>query len=112
MAWRALADRLSPELAAPLVGYLCSPACSLTGEIFSVLGGRYARVFFGVSNGWLSDPETAVSANDVAEHIDEIMQIGDEFLVPKSNRDEVEHMAAGRRLPSLDRANTKQGWRD
>jgi hypothetical protein len=88
-----VSDRFTPELVAPLVGFLASPNCALTGEVFSSLGGRYARVFYGVSEGWLSPPGGSVGAGDIERHLDEIMAC-DEVLIPAQMRDEFEHVAA------------------
>jgi hypothetical protein len=35
--------------------HLASGACTVSGESFSVGGGRYARVFVGVTDGWMSE---------------------------------------------------------
>lgn len=37
-------ERLDPAWVSPLVGWLADPSCTLTGQIWSVAGGRYARV--------------------------------------------------------------------
>lgn len=37
-------ERLDPAWVSPLVAWLADPACTLTGQIWSVAGGRYARV--------------------------------------------------------------------
>lgn len=75
MAW--LPERFRPEVAAALVGFLASPECEVSGEAFSVLGGRYARVFTAVTEGWSSpDDATPATAQDVAEHFDEIRLLG------------------------------------
>ena len=47
-----MADLLAPECVTPLVTYLVSEQCDLTHEIFSVGGGRYARMFVAVTPGW------------------------------------------------------------
>lgn len=92
-AFEGVSDRFEPELVAPLVGFLASPNCQLTGEALSSLGGRYARVFFGVSEGWMSPPSTSVSADDIERHLDEIMD-STEFCIPAQIRDEFEHVAS------------------
>ncbi len=46
------AETLDPECVTPLVTYLASEQCELTHEIFSVGGGRFARVFVGLAPGW------------------------------------------------------------
>jgi len=92
-AFQGVADRFDPELVAPLVGFLASPSCELTGEALSSLGGRYARVFYGVSQGWLSPPDRPVTAADIERHLEEIMDSTD-FFIPAQIRDEFEQVAA------------------
>jgi hypothetical protein len=71
-----------------MVAYLASSACRVSGEAFSAGGGRFARVFIGVSNGWLSpQPETA-TAEDINEHLDEIEDLGG-YALPGSAFDEL-----------------------
>ena len=44
-------DKLSPELVTPIVTYLAHEDCSVSGEVYSVGGGRVARIFVGVTPG-------------------------------------------------------------
>jgi NAD(P)-dependent dehydrogenase (short-subunit alcohol dehydrogenase family) len=48
-----------PELAAPLIAWLAHPDCTTTGEIFSVGGGRIARIFLAEAHGWIDRDLTA-----------------------------------------------------
>jgi NAD(P)-dependent dehydrogenase (short-subunit alcohol dehydrogenase family) len=68
--------------------YLASSACSVNGEAFSGGGGRYARIFVGVTDGWLCDAGKAPTAEDVVAHLDEI-EDRSSFLVPGSIYDEL-----------------------
>jgi NAD(P)-dependent dehydrogenase (short-subunit alcohol dehydrogenase family) len=78
----------APELVASLVSHLVSPDCAISGEAFSVMAGRIARVFIGVSAGWYPpDPDT-VTAETIAEHIDAIRAL-DEYSVPGDIFDEI-----------------------
>lgn len=76
-----MGDALGPELVAPVVVYLVSDECTVTHEIFSVGGGRVARVFVGLTPGWFAGTDHALTAADVAEHIDTIRDT-DDFIVP------------------------------
>jgi len=49
-------DKLSPALVTPIVTYLAHEDCDVSGEVYSVGGGRVARVFVGVTPGHF-DPE-------------------------------------------------------
>lgn len=60
-------ERLGPEWTAALVTWLASPACDLTGEVFSVLRGHYARVFSARGPGWA--PADLPGAEDIGANI-------------------------------------------
>ena len=47
----AAMDKLAPELVTPIVTYLAHEDCPVTGEVYSVGGGRVARIFVGVTPG-------------------------------------------------------------
>jgi hypothetical protein len=62
------------------VGYLAHESCELTGHIYSVGGGRVARVFIGLTQGW-GEPGQPFSIEDVRDHLAEIEdQTG--FIIP------------------------------
>jgi NAD(P)-dependent dehydrogenase (short-subunit alcohol dehydrogenase family) len=65
-------DRFTPEFVAPLVSYLVSEACTVSGEIYSAQSGHYARVFSGIGAGWTSPAKHPPSAEDIARHFAEI----------------------------------------
>jgi NAD(P)-dependent dehydrogenase (short-subunit alcohol dehydrogenase family) len=75
-----------PELVSPLAVYLASAACTVSGEAFSAGYGRYARVFVGLTNGWLSP--TSATAEDIGAHLNEIGDLGG-FEVPGSQGEEL-----------------------
>ena len=69
-----LRPRLEPETVSPLVTYLSSPACTVTGEIFSALAGRFARAFVGLTEGWVADDPFSVTPDEIAARLDQIMR--------------------------------------
>jgi NAD(P)-dependent dehydrogenase (short-subunit alcohol dehydrogenase family) len=79
---------IRPELVVPLVVFLASRACEFTHRNYSACAGRYARVFMGLGDGWLADPATEPTADDILAHIDEVSAT-DNFIVPDSIVDEV-----------------------
>jgi NAD(P)-dependent dehydrogenase (short-subunit alcohol dehydrogenase family) len=83
-----IAEFLSPETVTPLVMYLSSEACELTHEIYSVGGGRFARIFVGLTPGWIAGKAKVVSAEEVAAHIDEIRNPED-YVIPANIGDEM-----------------------
>jgi NAD(P)-dependent dehydrogenase (short-subunit alcohol dehydrogenase family) len=62
-----LAPKLDPRLAAPVAAWLVHEDCPVTGEIYSVGGGRVARFFIGLTNGY-ANPELTVE--DVRDNFD------------------------------------------
>ena len=89
-----IADKLDPECVTPLVTYLVSEQCELTHELFSVGGGRFARVFVGLAPGWNAGPDAKVSAEEVAANLDQI-RAQEGYIVPNSIADEMGIIAKG-----------------
>ena len=79
---------IRPELVVPLVTFLASRACTFTHRNYSACAGRYARVFVGLSEGWLADADREPTVEDIASHLVE-MSSTDTFIVPASIVDEV-----------------------
>jgi NAD(P)-dependent dehydrogenase (short-subunit alcohol dehydrogenase family) len=95
----ALGPRQSAESVVPLVVYLASDRCAAHGEAFSSVAGRVARVFVGLTPGWLGD-ETS-TAEDVGAHLDEITDV-EGFSVPSGVFDEFATVADQLRTASHD----------
>lgn len=88
-----LAESLDPAHISPLVGYLCSRSCELTHEIFAVGGGRYARMFIGVTPGWCIGKNNLATADDIASNIGDIRRT-DSFVIPYSGEEELMFLKA------------------
>ena len=86
-------EAAGPEQVAPMVAYLASSACTVTGEAFSAGGGRYARVFIGVADGWLGPAGGCATAEDIAEHLDDI-EDRRTYAIPGSAWDELRDIGA------------------
>ena len=82
-----MADRVEPDKVTPLVVYLCSEQCQETHSVYSVGGGRFARIFVGLGSGWTKKGDTP-SAEEIAAHFEEIHEPGD-FIIPSSIADEM-----------------------
>jgi NAD(P)-dependent dehydrogenase (short-subunit alcohol dehydrogenase family) len=82
------ADALQAETVTPLVTFLASEACDLTHETFSAAGGRYARVFIGLAQGWFGGKGHVPTAEDVLDNLDQIEK-QDGYIVPASIQDEL-----------------------
>jgi NAD(P)-dependent dehydrogenase (short-subunit alcohol dehydrogenase family) len=87
-----LAGALEPSYVTPLVTWLVSEECPHTHEIFSVGGGRYARVFIGLVPGWFSGKGVVPTPEQVRDHIDQI-RATDGFIVPENVGDEMRLLA-------------------
>ena len=48
----AMAEKLQPEKISPIVAYLAHEECPVSGEVYSVGGGRVARVFIAETEGY------------------------------------------------------------
>ncbi|WP_292988709.1 SDR family NAD(P)-dependent oxidoreductase [Mycobacterium sp.] len=79
---------IKPELVVPIVAFLASRACELTHQNYSACGGRFARVFVGLGEGWLAEPGSAPTADDIADHLSEVSAT-DPYSVPGSIFEEV-----------------------
>ena len=79
-----MAERLDPALVSPIVAWLVHEDCPVTGEIYSAAGGRIARMFIGLTEGYYNPKLTL---EDVRDHFD---QIRDEtgYIVPSGPNDE------------------------
>ncbi len=78
-------DALDPATITPVVCWLASEECDVTGEVYSVAGGLVARVFVGLAPGYF---KPGLTVEDVRDHWDEIRDL-DGFTVPETSSDEI-----------------------
>jgi NAD(P)-dependent dehydrogenase (short-subunit alcohol dehydrogenase family) len=81
-------NAIRPELVVPLVAFLASRACGFSHHNDSACAGRFARVFVGLGEGWLAEPGSKPTAEDIAAHLEEVSAT-EPFTVPMSIVDEV-----------------------
>ena len=79
---------IQPEFVVPIVAFLASRACEFTHQNYSACAGRFARVFVGLGEGWLAEPDSNPTADDVAAHLSEVSAT-EPFTVPGSIFEEV-----------------------
>jgi NAD(P)-dependent dehydrogenase (short-subunit alcohol dehydrogenase family) len=84
----AFFDETTPERVVPLVTYFASRACDVSHHYVSAVAGRFARVFIGLGTGWTADRTIEVRAEDIADHLDEIVDPAG-ASVPMSVADEI-----------------------
>jgi len=59
-----LGERLDPSFVSPIVAYLVHEECPVSGEVYSVGGGRVARVFIAESQGYFNPTLTVENVRD------------------------------------------------
>jgi len=79
---------IQPHLVVPIVVFLASRSCEFSHHNYSACAGRFARVFVGLGEGWLAEPGSNPTADDVAAHLANVSAT-EPFTVPMSIFDEV-----------------------
>jgi NAD(P)-dependent dehydrogenase (short-subunit alcohol dehydrogenase family) len=87
-----LAEKLAPDCVTPLAVYLVSESCELTHEIFDVGGGRYARIFIGMNQGWAKGPGQPATVEEIAANLDKIRDPAG-YIIPSGIGDEMRMVA-------------------
>jgi len=77
----------------PIVVFLASRACDFSHRSYSACAGRFARVFVGLAEGWLAEPGSEPTVEEIAAHIERVSAT-DPYIVPASIVDEVLSMCA------------------
>jgi len=67
-----LAARVSPDSVSPLVAYLGHEQCSVNGNVYSVAGGRIARIFVAETRGVVLADNTPEAIRAHLSLIDEV----------------------------------------
>ncbi len=60
--------QMEPELVAPMVAFLAHESCDVSGEIYLAGGGRFARIFIGVTQGYVPAQPAQATIEDIAEN--------------------------------------------
>ena len=84
--------RLDPSWVSPMAAYLASESCTVNGEAFSAIYGRYARVVSGVLPWWVSQGPRPPSATELQDHLGEIVGETD-VLLPRDVFDELHELS-------------------
>ena len=85
-----LGEKLDPSTVAPVVAWLVHEDCPVTGEIYSVGGGRVARFFVGLTEGIF---EKALTVEAVRDRFDDIRD-EEGYTVPTDTGDELRALMA------------------
>ena len=81
-----LAAKVSPDTVSPLVAYLAHEECAVNGHVYSVAGGRIARIFVAETHGVVLTENTAEEIRSKLSLIDE-MDV-ERYHLPMSLEDE------------------------
>jgi NAD(P)-dependent dehydrogenase (short-subunit alcohol dehydrogenase family) len=81
----AAAEKLDPKFVSPVVAWLAHEDCPVSGEVYSAAGGRVARFFIGMTEGYFN-PE--LSLEDVRDHFEEIRN-PEGYTIPRGPGDEL-----------------------
>jgi NAD(P)-dependent dehydrogenase (short-subunit alcohol dehydrogenase family) len=79
-----LVEKVDPALVSPVVAYLASEECPVTGEIYSVGAGRVSRIFIAEAPGYFKKDLTI---EDIRDNWDTIRAEAD-YAIPTSVNDE------------------------
>ena len=85
-----LAEKVQARLVAPVAAWLVHEDCPVSGEVFSAVGGRVARFFVGLTEGYYN-PE--LTPEDVRDHFGEIRDPSRGYTIPGSASDELASLA-------------------
>ena len=80
----AMAEKLQPELISPIVAFFAHEDCPVSGEVYSVGGGRVARVFIGETPGYFN---ANLTMEDVRNNFEQIRN-EDGYIVPANISEE------------------------
>ena len=81
-----LAAKVSPESVSPLVAYLAHEECLVNGHVYSVAGGRIARIFVAETHGVVLGVNTPEEIRSKLSLID-VMDV-ERYHLPSSLEDE------------------------
>ena len=85
---------MTPEFVTPLAVFLASEMAPREHGVYSAVGGRFARIFAGVTQGWYGPRDKPCTVEDVAAHIGEIEDRSN-YSVPVSLFEEFKAVADG-----------------
>jgi NAD(P)-dependent dehydrogenase (short-subunit alcohol dehydrogenase family) len=87
----SLAPKVSPDSVSPLVAYLAHDECAVNGHVYSVAGGRVARIFVAETHGVVLSRNTPEEIRSKIPLIDEMD--GERYHLPLSLEDETNIIA-------------------
>ncbi len=80
------AEKLDPAQVSPVVAWLVHEDCPVSGEVFTAAGGRVARFFIGMTEGWAHPGQ--LTTEEVRDHFDQIRD-PEGYTIPAGPTDEL-----------------------
>ncbi len=68
-------EKLKPDYVAPMVAWLSSEVCTVSGKMFTAGAGYYSRAAVMEGKGVFFDPDKEITVDMLAEKIDQIMDL-------------------------------------
>jgi NAD(P)-dependent dehydrogenase (short-subunit alcohol dehydrogenase family) len=99
-------DNMTPEIIAPVVGWLSHEACSVTGQMLIAQGGRVAKAFIAETPGLYRDDW---SMEDVAANIGAITDASAPLAFPSVPQGHLDHIHCAFRMREAAHAANKAG---
>jgi NAD(P)-dependent dehydrogenase (short-subunit alcohol dehydrogenase family) len=93
-------DGMDPSFVAALVTYMSSELCNTSQNMYSVLGGKYSRIFIGLTEGWYKPGKTAPTPEEILAHLPQIDDRGS-YAIPLSGLEEMDTVLAARKKLGL-----------
>jgi NAD(P)-dependent dehydrogenase (short-subunit alcohol dehydrogenase family) len=85
------AEKLDPGQVSPVVAWLVHEECPVSGEIYSAAGGRVARFFIGMTQGFTHPGQ--LTPEEVRDHFEEIRD-PEGYSIPSGPGDELKALLA------------------
>lgn len=82
-------EGLDPSFVAPMTCFLASSACTTSQNMFSVLGGKYSRIFVGLSRGWFKPGAVAPTMEEIRDKLPQINDL-ENYAMPLSGLEEMD----------------------
>lgn len=86
-------DGMDPRFVSAMACYMASRGCETSQNMYSVLGGKYSRIFVGLTEGWFVGGTEPPTPDAIAAHIARIDE-RTRFTVPLSGIDEMDTAVA------------------
>lgn len=86
-------DGMHASFVASMMCYLASERCTTSQNMYSVLGGKYSRIFAGLTKGWFQPGKIAPTPEQLLAHLAEIDD-RTHYDVPRGGLDEMDTVVA------------------